>query len=96
MPSKSKHGRGKRHRKKSKFRQAQPVASAQQQTSGNTAQTSTPVAAAPPVKPHVRKKASPSAVMPLHYEFISGDLQKIGILAGIVVVLLIIAYFIFT
>jgi hypothetical protein len=98
LSAKSKHGRGKHHRgkKKSKFRQVQPVASVPQETSVNTAQPSAPLATAPAVKAHVPKKASTSAALPMHYEFISGDLKRIGILTGIVVVLLIVAYYIFT
>ena len=98
MPAKSKHGRGKHRRgkKKSKFRQAQPVASVPQETSGNMNRESAPVAVAPAPKAPVQKKSSSSAAMPLHYEFISGDLKRIGILTGIIVALLIVAYYIFT
>ena len=60
------------------------------------APASAPVAAVPAVKAPAHKKASSSAALPLHYEFISGDLKRIGILTGVIVVLLIIAYFIFT
>jgi hypothetical protein len=97
LPSKSKHSRGKRRhgKKKSKFRQVRPVTGIPQETSGNVAQASTPVAAAPVVKAPVPKKASASAALPLHYEFISGDLKRIGILTGVIVVLLIVAYYIF-
>jgi len=96
LPAKSKHSRGKRHRskKKSKFRQAQPAAGLPQETSGNIARESAPVAAAPLVKAPVQKKASASAALPLHYEFINSDLKRIGILTGIIIVLLIVAYYI--
>ncbi|MBN1161476.1 MAG: hypothetical protein JXA17_05995 [Dehalococcoidales bacterium] len=98
MPAKSKHGRGKHHRgkKKSKFRQARPAASLPQETSENITRADAPVSAPPAAKAHVSKKAAASAALPLHYEFISGDLKRIGILTGIVVVLLIVAYYIFT
>jgi hypothetical protein len=96
LPSKSKHGRGRRHRgkKKSKFRQAKPVTGLPQETSGNIEQAAAPSTPAPSVKPPTSKKASTSAALPLHYEFISGDLKKIGILTGIIVILLIVAYYI--
>jgi hypothetical protein len=96
LPAKSKHGKGKRHRgkKKHKFRQAQPVTGITQETSGNVPRDSAPAAAAPAVKVPVQKKASASAALPLHYEFISGDLKRIGILTVVIVVLLIVAYYI--
>lgn len=95
MPSKSKHGRGK-HRKKSKFKQVRPVAGMPQQAPENLDRADAPVASPPPVKTHVSKKASAAAALPLHYEFIGGDLKRIGILTGIIVVLLILAYYLFT
>lgn len=96
MPAKSKHSRGKRHRskKKNKFRQARPVAGVPQESSGNMSRESAPVADAPLVKAPVQKKASASTALPRHYEFINSDLKRIGILTGIIVVLLIVAYYI--
>jgi hypothetical protein len=96
LSSKSKHGRGKHRKKKSKFRQMRPVTGVPQETSGDIAQASAPAAAPPPVKTHVSKKASATAALPLHYEFIGGDLKRIGILTAIIVALLIVAYYLFT
>ena len=97
MSAKSKHSRGKHHRgkKKSKFRQMQPRTDLPQETSVNIDQTGAQLPAPPPVKAHVSKKASASAALPLHYEFISGDLKRIGILTGVIVALLIGAYYLF-
>ncbi|OGN95135.1 MAG: hypothetical protein A2Y89_02925 [Chloroflexi bacterium RBG_13_51_18] len=98
MPAKSKHGRGKqRHgKKKSKFRQAPAVAGLPQETSSSITKPEAPLSTAPVVKTQVQKKAAASAALPLHYEFISGDLKRIGILTGIIIVLLIVAYYIFS
>ncbi len=98
MPAKSKHGRGKHshHKKKDKFRQVQAGTDLTQQTSDNISATAATLNAVPVAKAPVQKKASSSAALPLHYEFIAGDLKRIGILTGIIVVLLIVAYFIFS
>ena len=98
MPAKSKHGRGKhsRHKKKAKFRNAQAGTGLTQETSGDILKAGAPSSTAPMVKTPVRKKAPASAALPLHYEFIAGDLKRIGILAGIIIVLLIVAYYIWS
>ena len=98
MSPKSKHGKGKRfhHRKKGQFRQSQAGAGLTQETSGDISTPTTALNAAPVVKTPVPKKAQSSAALPLHYEFIAGDLKRIGILTGIIVILLIVAYYIFS
>jgi hypothetical protein len=98
LPSKSKHGRGKHHhgKKKGKFRRMQAAAGLPQETATNISKADVPVVTAPVTKAQVPKKAATSAAMPLHYEFIGSDLKRIGILTGIVIILLIVAYFIFS
>lgn len=97
MPAKSKHGRGKHyhHKKKNKFREMQAGTDLTQEASSDISQASALSAAAPVIKTPLQKKAQTSAALPLHYEFIAGDLKRIGILTGIIVVLLILAYYIF-
>ena len=98
MPAKSKHGRGKHyhHKKKSNFRSVEAGTGLTQETSGDISKASAPSSTAPVAKAPVQKKALTSAALPLHYEFIAGDLKRIGILTGIIVVLLIVAYYIFS
>lgn len=98
MPAKSKHARGKHyhHKKKSKFRQVQAGTGLTQETSDDISKTDATLNAAPTAKAPIQKKGPPSAALPLHYEFITGDLKRIGILTGIIVVLLIAAYYIFS
>jgi len=96
LPAKSKHSRGKHfhHKKKSKFRQVQAGTDLTQETSGDISKANTPLSIAPAVKTPAQKKTPTSAALPLHYEFIAGDLKRIGILTGIIAVLLIVAYYI--
>ena len=90
MPSKSRHGKGKHphHSKKSKTIQRQEARASQQQVTVDTSPKATPTdidKVAPP-KPAVsaeRKKA-------IQYPFIIGELRRIGILAGIILIILII------
>ena len=50
-----------------------------------------------PVEPVPLSKKTPAlAALPLHYEFIGSDLKRIGVLTVIVVILLIVAYLIFS
>jgi hypothetical protein len=51
----------------------------------------TPVVARPP-QPPVQKKPLSTAALPLHYEFISGDLKRIGILTAVVIAILVVLY----
>jgi len=98
LPAKSKHGRGKHfhHKKKNKFRQAQAGTDLVQEATGDIMKAGAPLTTTPAVKVPEQKKTLASAAVPLHYEFITGDLKRIGILTGIVVVLLIVAYYIFS
>jgi hypothetical protein len=98
LPAKSKHGRGKHHhgKKKSKLRRLQAAAGLPQETVSNIPRADVPAVAAPVAKAPVPKKAAASAALPLHYEFIGGDLKRIAILTGIIIILLIVAYFIFS
>ena len=97
MSAKSKHGRGKHHgKKKGKFRRMQAAAGLPQETARNISSSNVPVETTPVEKPQVQKKVATSAALPLHYEFIGNDLKRIGILTGIIVILLIVAYFIFS
>ena len=90
MPGKSRHGKGKHphHSKKSKAIQRQEAKASQQQVTVDASLKATPTdidKAAPP-KPAVvseRKKA-------IQYPFIIGELRRIGILAGIIMIILII------
>ncbi len=97
MP-KSKHGRGKHfhHKKKSKFRQGQAGAALTQEAPGEILKAEPISSTSQPVKAPEQKRAPTSAALPLHYEFIAGDLKRIGILTVIIVVLLIVAYYIFS
>ena len=98
MPAKSKHGRGKHyhHKKKSNFRQVQAGTGLTQEASGDILKAGVSSSTPTVVKTPVQKKTPTSAALPLHYEFIAGDLKRIGILTGIIVVLLIAAYYVFS
>lgn len=98
MPAKSKHGRGKHHhgKKKSKFRRMQAATGLPRETTSNVSKADVPVVTTPVAKAPVQKKETTSAALPLHYEFIGNDLKRIGILTGIIIILLIVAYFIFS
>jgi len=98
LPAKSKHSRGKHHhgKKRSKNRQVQAGAGLPQEATSNISRVDVPSSAAPAVKAQVQKKIATSAGLPLHYEFIGSDLKRIGILTGIIVILLIAAYYIFS
>ena len=74
----------------------QPAANLQQVAASNVPKAETPSSAPQVVKPQVQKRAATSAALPLHYEFIVGDLKRIGILTGIIVILLIVAYYVFS
>ncbi len=95
MPAKSKHKHF-HHKKKNKFRQVQAGTGPTQEASGDIIKASAPSSTAPVLKAPIQKKTPTSAALPLHYEFIAGDLKRIGILTGIIIVLLIAAYYIFS
>ncbi len=89
MPGKSRrHGKGKHphHSKKSKAIQHKEAAALQQ-----TAATSVPgQAAAIDTTPLPKVAATPAKTRTLQYPYITGELRRIGILAGIILVILII------
>jgi hypothetical protein len=94
MSKHSKHGRGKHsHKIKNRIRPTQPGVSAgaiQPVSSDISRATAPPIATAPAPPMPAQKRQATSAALPLHYEFISGDLKAIGILTGIVVAILIV------
>jgi hypothetical protein len=98
MSKKSKHGRGKHShsRKRNKIHQMQPGAGVMPPVAGDISRaTSAPpvsVAPAPQAPALVHKKSMASAALPLHYEFISGDLKRIGILTVIIIAILIVLF----
>jgi hypothetical protein len=99
MSKHSKHGRGK-FKRMQKMRQMQPSSGILQQpsagvvppTSGNMPIAASPVVAPPIQQTPMQRKAAAAGAVPLHYEFISGDLKRIGILTGIILVILIVLY----
>jgi len=90
MPGKSRHGKGKHphHSRKSKAIQRQEAKAIQQQTTVDTVPKATPIDIdkAPPPKPTVISEKKQS----IQYPFIADELRRIGILAGIIVMILII------
>jgi hypothetical protein len=97
MPGKSRHGKGKhpRYSKKSKIRQRQASAGTPptgaglpQQANASISKSAAPAAATPAPKASVR----PAIVTTAQYTDIVGELKRIGILTGIIIVILIILY----
>ncbi|MHB8105768.1 MAG: hypothetical protein ACYDG5_09590, partial [Dehalococcoidales bacterium] len=102
MSKHSKHGRGKHVRKMQRMRQMQPNTGVMQSgasvippTSGDISRATAPAAApkAPtaPVMPQTqaqRRTGAATTAVPLHYEFIVGDLKRIAILTVIVLAIL--------
>ena len=92
MPGKSKRGKGKRyqHIKKTQNVQRQDAVAA----------PAPAAAAAPKPAPPVRTiqagktAAATASVMSNQYTYVPGDLRRIGILTGIIIVILIVLYFI--
>ena len=99
MPGKSKHGKGKRYQQAKK-------STVQHQDIKAASITATPATAVPaaqakevPVKAKVpaqtKQSASAAAAARVdQYSYIPGDLKRIGILTGIIVIILIALYFI--
>jgi len=91
MPGKSRHGKGKRHqysKKRNIPRQntvAQPMAA--------TAVAPKP-AATVPTAPVGKAAASTASVKANHYAYVLGDLRRIGLLTGIIIVILFVLYFV--
>ena len=94
MP-KSKHGRGKHPhvRKRSKMRQMPAGTGMAPPAADNIARAAAPAGVRPASPASTQKRsATSSAALPLHYEFITGDLKRIGILTVIVFIILIVLY----
>jgi hypothetical protein len=87
MPGKSRHGKGRHphHSKKSKAK----LHSAMALTQPGVADTSQPAAAAS-TPPSSDVSASPTKFRTPQYPYITAELRRIGILAGIIIVILII------
>jgi hypothetical protein len=92
MPGKSKHSKGKRYQqiKKPQTIQRQDAAAATVSTP-----SAGPVAAPVAQKVQaVKSSGTAAAVKADQYDYIPGDLRRIGILTGIIAVILIVLYFI--
>jgi len=88
MPGKSRHGKGKHphHSKKSKAMMRQAGTRLQQQATAVAPKPAESVKA-----PGVPKAdATSEAVTTLRYPYVAGELKRIGILAGIIIVVLIV------
>lgn len=95
MPGKSKHGKKKRYQQINKPKNIQGQATLASPTTSAAAVTPQPAA---PVKAAGTGKptASSAGVKIMSYEYVPGDLKRIGILTGIVILILIVLYFILT
>jgi len=85
MPGKSRHGKGKHphHSKKSKAIRRQAGISLQQQATSVAPKPAAPVESPPAPK-------AEAAIITPRYPYVAGELKRIGILAGIMIVLLIV------
>ena len=88
MPAKSKHGKGKHphQSRRSKVIQRKAATTIGQ----NTAVESLVSTTRPEVSPAPRAKAESPKVKTIQYPYIVNELQRIGILAGIILVVLIV------
>ncbi len=88
MPGKSRHGKGKHphHSKKSKAIRRQTTMPSQQQATAVAPEPTAPVKAPPAPK----AAAASAAVTAPRYPYVVGELKRIGILAGIIIVVLIV------
>jgi hypothetical protein len=104
--SKHRHGKGKfRRMQQQQMHQqmnAQPGAGTMQPMGGQMQSTTsnTPVAASQPAAPiapqmQMSRKSAASGALPLHYEFIPGDLKRIGIVTLAIVVILVVLFIFF-
>jgi hypothetical protein len=90
MPGKSKHGKGKRYQQNKKTQYIQ-----RQDNIASAVSTDTPKTAAPIRTVQTQKSPTAGAAAKTRqYAYIPGDLRRIGILTGIIVVILIVLYFI--
>ena len=87
MPGKSRRGRGKRLSKKKKGRLASPTVAAQQPAATQTYEPVVPSKVAAPAASVPTSRPTPAAV---RYPFIATELRRIGILAGIMLVVLVV------
>lgn len=88
MPAKSKHGKGKHLHQSRRSKAIQRKAAT---TIGQNTNAESPVSMASlDVPPAPSVKAESVKVKTLHYPFIVNELQRIGILAGIILIILII------
>jgi predicted flap endonuclease-1-like 5' DNA nuclease len=96
MPGKSRHGKGKHHHqsKKSKAIRRQGTTAAAPASTETPA--TAPVAAAPPAKvqPSTKAAGTPAKPAAIEYPYALDELKRIGILAGIAVIVLFILSFI--
>jgi hypothetical protein len=62
------------------------------QTPSATPMTPRPAVTSPTLQASMQKRNASSAALPLHYEFISGDLKRIGILTVAILAILVVLY----
>lgn len=94
MPGKSRHGKGKNphHSKKSKAMMRQASTPLQQQAAAVAPKPVESVEAqtAPKADTTPKSVTTPEAVATPRYPYVTGELKRIGILAGIIIVVLIV------
>jgi hypothetical protein len=94
MP-KSKHGRGKHYRKANVVRPPTTATTDMtQQPAANMSMATPPTVPTAAPKMPAQKRGTATAALPLHYEFIPGDLKRIGILSVIIIAILIVLFFV--
>ena len=88
MPGKSRHGKGKHHyhSKKSRAEHRHIATALQPPVVADTPTPAATVSTPPPVK----APTSPKALKAVRYPYITDELRRIGILAGIILVILIV------
>ena len=93
MPGKSRHGKGKHYSKKSKTMMRQGTAPAVSSASAAAPEATRPAA---PAAPAPRAAIATSRVIGNPYPFIASELRRIGVLAGIIIVILVVLSIILT
>jgi hypothetical protein len=93
MPGKSRHGKGKRYQSSKKRNIPRPNTVAQPTAATSVAPKP---AATVPMAPVGKAADSPASAKANHYDYVTGDLRRIGILTGIIIVILIVLYFALT
>jgi hypothetical protein len=88
MPGKSRHGKGKHYSKKSKVLRRQGTAAATPQATASM--TEIPKQATPATAPLVKTAAASAKTAANLYPYITSELRRIAILAGIIIVILIV------